>query len=137
MTDTPTKILIADDEQECIDFVREALADTPYEVISAMDGEEAVETAQRETPQLVILDVQMPKLDGFQVFHKLRSDEKLANVPVIMLTAISERTGVGMSARDMGEYMGSEPDAFVDKPIEPIVLKQTVKRLLKHSAPDA
>ena len=136
MTDTP-KILIADDEQECIDFVREALADTPCEVISAMDGEEAVETAQRETPQLVILDVQMPKLDGFQVFKKLRGDEKLANVPVIMLTAVSERTGVDMTARDMGDYLGSEPEAFIDKPIEPIVLRQTVKRLLKQNAPKA
>ena len=136
MTDTP-KILIADDEQECIDFVREALADTPYEVISAMDGDEALETAQREVPQLIILDVQMPKLDGFQVFGKLRGDEKLADIPVIMLTAVSERTGVSMSGRDMGDYLGSEPEAYVDKPIEPIVLKQTIKRLLKQSAPDA
>ena len=136
MTDTP-KILIADDEQECIDFVREALADTPYQVISAMDGEEAVEVARREVPQLVILDVQMPKLDGFEVFRKLRGDEKLANIPVIMLTAVSERTGVNMSARDMGEFLGSEPEAYVDKPIEPIVLRQTVKQLLKQNAPDA
>lgn len=136
MTDTP-KILIADDEQECIDFVREALADIPCEVIAAMDGDEAMETAQREVPQLIILDVQMPKLDGFQVFGKLRSDEKLADIPVIMLTAVSQRTGVDMSARDMGEYLGSQPEAYVDKPIEPIVLKQTVKRLLKQSAPEA
>jgi len=71
------KILIADDEQESIDFVREALADTPYEVVSAMDGEEALKVAREESPNLIILDVQMPKLHGFEVFAKLRQDEKL------------------------------------------------------------
>ena len=58
------KILIADDEQECIDFVRESLAETPHEVIAAMDGEEALEIARSEKPQLIILDVQMPGGDG-------------------------------------------------------------------------
>ena len=127
------KILIADDEQECIDFVRESLADTSYEVLAAMDGEEALEVARRETPQLIILDVQMPKRTGFEVFAALRSDEKLKSIPVIMLTAVTERTGIKFSRQDMGDYMGSEPEAYVDKPIEPIVLKQAVNRLIKQS----
>ncbi|MDY6914213.1 MAG: response regulator [Planctomycetota bacterium] len=132
MTDA-AKILIADDEQDCIDFVRDALADTPYEVLSAMDGEEAMKVAREQNPQLVILDVQMPKLSGFEVFNQLRSDTKLSTVPVIMLTAVAERTGVKFSGKDMGDYLGSEPEAYVDKPIEPIVLKQTVNRLLKQA----
>jgi len=126
----PAKILIADDEQECIDFVREALADTPHEVIAAMDGEEALRMAKENSPQLIILDVQMPKATGFQVFEQLKADEKLSSVPVIMLTATSERTGVKLTGKDMGQYMGTEPEAYIDKPIEPIVLKQTVTRLL-------
>lgn len=125
------KILIADDEQDCIDFVRDALAEIPCEVISAMDGEEALEVARRESPQLIILDIQMPKRNGFQVFTELRGDEKLASVPVIMLTGVAEKTGIGFSGREMGEYLGSEPDAYVEKPIEPVVLRQTVNRLLK------
>ena len=132
MSDAAT-ILIADDEQECIDFVRDALADTPHEILVARDGEEALSIARERKPDLIILDVQMPKRDGFAVFAELRADEALRDTPVIMLTAIVERTGVELSARDMGEYMGSEPDAFVDKPIEPIVLKQAVKTLLKRS----
>lgn len=133
MSDGP-KVLIADDEQECIDFVREALADVPCRVLSASDGEEAFATAQKEQPQLVILDVQMPKCSGFEVFRRLRADQKLANVPVIMLTAIAERTGIRFSGEDMGEFVGAAPEAYIDKPIEPVVLQQAVKRLLKRKA---
>ena len=127
------KVLIADDEQECIDFVRDSLADTPYQVIAAMDGDEALAVARAQCPQLVILDIQMPKRNGFEVFAELRADEKLKAVPVIMLTAIAERTGMGFSADDMGDFIGAPPDAYVDKPIEPVVLKQAVARLLKKS----
>lgn len=128
------KILIADDEQDCIDFVREAMADTPHEVLAAMDGEEALKVAREQSPDVIILDVEMPKLNGFDVFAKLRADEKLSAVPVIMLTGIAERRGMKFSGRDMGEYIGSEPEAYVDKPIEPVVLVQTVNRLLKGGA---
>lgn len=132
MTDA-AKILIADDEQECIDFVRDALADTPHEIIAAMDGEEALKMARENSPQLIILDVQMPKASGFQVFEQLKADQKLSSVPVIMLTSTTERTGVKLTGKDMGQYMGAEPEAYIDKPIEPIVLKQTVARLLAAS----
>ena len=132
MSDT-AKILIVDDEQDCIDFVRDTLADTSYEVLTAMDGEQALEVARRQSPQLIILDIQMPKRDGFEVFAELRADEKLKSIPVIMLTAITEKTGFKFDGKDMGQYMGSEPEAYVDKPIEPIVLKQAINRLLKQS----
>jgi len=131
MTDA-AKILIADDEQDCIDFVREALADTPYEVLAAMDGEEALQVARQHHPQVIILDVQMPKRNGFEVFAELKGDQNLASVPVIMLTGITERTGFKFSEKEMGQFMGSEPEAYVDKPIEPVVLRQTIKRLLKN-----
>ena len=130
MTGT-VKILVADDEQECIDFVRDALADMPCQVLSAKDGKEALAVARQHRPQLIILDVQMPRRDGFAVFRELRSDKELSNVPVIMLTAVTALTGIPFSDKDMGEYLGSEPEAFVDKPIEPAVLRQTVTRLLK------
>ena len=131
------KILIADDEQECIDFVHEALADTPYEVLSATDGEQALKVARQQRPKLVILDIQMPKRNGFEVFAEMRKDENLAGVPVIMLTAIAEKTGMAFSGGDMGDYIGEPPDAYVDKPIEPVVLRQTVQRLLRQSGASA
>jgi len=131
------KILIADDEPDCIEFVREALADGPYDVVSASDGEEALTVARAEAPNLIILDVQMPKATGFEVFQRLRQEADLASVPVIMLTGIAERTGVKVDGQDMGAFMGAEPDAYIDKPIEPIVLQQAVKRLLKGQAGSA
>ena len=127
----PAKILIADDEQECIDFVRETFADTDVQILVAGDGEEALKVAREQVPDLIILDVQMPKLGGFEAFGQLKADEKLARIPVIMLTAVAERTGIKFSGRAMGEYLGSEPEAYIDKPIEPIVLKQAVNRLIR------
>jgi CheY-like chemotaxis protein len=127
------KILVADDEQESIDFVRDTFADTPYEVVAAMDGQAALDVARREKPQLIILDVQMPKLNGFEVFSQLRADADLSSVPVVMLTGVADKTGIGFSSDDMGEYLGSPPDAYVEKPIEPVILKQTVNRLLKQA----
>jgi CheY-like chemotaxis protein len=129
------KILIADDEPECVDFVRETFAGTPYEVISAADGEEALRVAREQCPQLIILDIQMPGRDGFEVFKELRADERLSSVPVIMLTAVTARTGIQFSGSDMGEFFGSPPEAYVDKPIEPVVLRQTVNRLLTQRGP--
>ena len=93
-----------------------------------MDGEEALQ----HHPQVIILDVQMPKRNGFEVFAELKGDQNLASVPVIMLTGITERTGFKFSEKEMGQFMGSEPEAYVDKPIEPVVLRQTIKRLLKN-----
>jgi len=74
----------------------------------------------------------MPEKNGFEVFREMRSDEALSKVPVIMLTAIAQRTGMKFTGGDMEEYMGSPPEAYVDKPIEPVVLKQTIHRLLRR-----
>jgi len=129
MTDCPT-VLIADDETSCIDLVRQTLEKLPCEVIAAADGEQALQLARRHKPSVIILDVQMPKKNGFQVFGELRADNELAGIPVIMLTAIAQRTGMKFNAAEMEDYMGSEPEAYLDKPIEPLVLRQTVKKLL-------
>ena len=131
------KVLVADDEPACIEFVREALADAGCEVVSAADGAEALQAARQHKPQVIILDVQMPKIGGFEVFQQLRADDDLSSIPVIMLTAVAARTGIQFTGRDMGEYTGSEPEAYIDKPIEPIILRQAVRKLLKDQAPSA
>ncbi|UCD27515.1 MAG: response regulator, partial [Planctomycetota bacterium] len=120
-----------EDEQDCIDLIRQTLDDIPCELLTAMDGEETLQVARAQKPQLIILDVHMPKKDGFTVFNELQNDKELAGIPVVMLTAIAERTGVKFDADDMGQFMGSEPDAYIDKPIEPILLKQVVNKLIK------
>jgi CheY-like chemotaxis protein len=72
----------------------------------------------------------MPRKSGFTVFQELRADEATRGIPVIMLTAVSQRVGLPFDANDMGEFYGSSPDAFIDKPVDPEVLRDTVRKLL-------
>ena len=128
------KVLIVDDEADALAFVQAALQDGGYEFITATDGEEALEKAKAEAPDIAILDVQMPKKDGFHVFAELRENDATKAMPVIMLTAIAERSGIEFGSRDMGEYFGSEPDAYIEKPIDPVKLSETVSGLLSAKA---
>ncbi len=130
MAEQGKKVLLADDEADVHAFVEAALEDDVPQIIHAYDGQAALEMAAGEKPDLVILDVQMPEKNGFEVFAELRKGEQTKTIPVIMLTAVSERTGIPFSARDMGDYYGSEPDAYIDKPIEPGKLRETVRNLL-------
>ena len=131
MAEPGKKVLIADDEVDVHAFVEAALEDEGYQILTASDGEEALEKARAEGPDVIILDVQMPKKDGFRVFSELRADDATKGIPVIMLTSVSERTGIPLNARDMGEFLGSEPDAYHDKPIDPAALRETVGKLMQ------
>ena len=130
MAEPGKKVLLADDEADVHAFVEAALEDDVPQIIHAYDGQAALDMTASEKPDLVILDVQMPEKNGFEVFAELRKSDQTKAIPVIMLTAVSERTGILFSARDMGDYYGSEPDAYIDKPIEPEKLRETVRNLL-------
>lgn len=80
------KILLVDDDLYIRDLYAEVLKDENYEVLIAGDGEEALAVASSNPPDLMLLDIMMPKLDGIQVLSKIRGDDKLKNIPVIMLT---------------------------------------------------
>ncbi|MDP3185262.1 MAG: response regulator, partial [Anaerolineales bacterium] len=80
------RILLVDDEQDLLWAVRHSLCDEDYEVFTAGDGLEALTIAQTYRPDLIILDILMPRLDGLQVCHRLRRDPELAAVPIIFLT---------------------------------------------------
>jgi len=125
-----TRILLVDDEQDSIDFVTAVLEGGDVEFLTAYDGETGMKMARAHEPDLIILDVQMPKKDGFTVFAELRHDEDLRNIPVIMLTGISEKTGVGFSESIMGDLIGHIPDGYVEKPVEPAVLRAAVNEVL-------
>ena len=131
MADSGRKVLIADDEVDVHAFVAAALEADGYQVITACDGQDALDKIRAEMPDVVILDVQMPKKDGFTVFAELRGDEATKAIPVVMLTSVTARTGIKFGADAMADYIGSEPEAYHDKPINPDALRETVSKLMQ------
>jgi CheY-like chemotaxis protein len=85
------RILAVDDEPDILMVVRTALSSEGFDVRTASSGAECLESAQAEPPDLILLDVMMPEMDGFEVVRRLKADPKTATIPVIMLTALSEK----------------------------------------------
>ena len=117
------KILVADDEPDIVDTLKIRLEAADFEVITAYDGLEALNKAREEQPDLIILDVMLPKLDGFQVSRLIKFDEKYSGTPILMLTAKTQEkdkvTGLKMGA-----------DGYITKPYDPQELLRTVRSLL-------
>jgi CheY-like chemotaxis protein len=127
---TDKKVLVVDDEQDAIIFLVTILKKEGLKVITAMNGEEGLAKAQSENPDLVILDVEMPKLSGFQVFDAMRKEDSTKDIPIIMLTGVKEKTGIGFSSEEMGEFYGKEPSAYIEKPIDPEKVAAAAKEAL-------
>ena len=85
-----TKILVADDNRNIVELVKMEFEILDYDVVTAFDGEDALKKIEKENPDLLILDVMMPKMNGFDVCMKLRDNPKYQNIPIIMLTAKSQ-----------------------------------------------
>ena len=119
-------ILVADDDPDILRFVELNLKLEGYEVVTASDGDEALRQAAEHHPAMVILDVMMPKLDGYEVCQRLRADARLGGVCIIMLTAKA------MSAdKVLGLTAGA--DDYISKPFDPIELVARVKTTLRRS----
>ncbi len=126
MADPTRTALVVDDEVVARDFHRAILESMGWKVIEAADGETARKIALEQKPQLILLDVQMPGESGFTVFAELRDNQVTADIPVIMVTGLTERTGIEFSGKEMGEFIGKEPEAYLEKPVDPETLKSTV-----------
>ncbi|TDB38328.1 MAG: response regulator [Actinobacteria bacterium] len=116
-------MLVADDNQQIRLLVSAALRSLGHEILQAVDGEKALEVAMAEHPDLVLLDVTMPKLDGFEVLRFLRKRPETAGVKVIMLTTAAQNTDLKHGA-DLG------CDEYVTKPFDPRALREVVERTL-------
>jgi len=118
----PKKILAVDDEKNIVRLVQINLERQGYEVITANDGKEALEKVDSERPDLVVLDVMMPYMDGFEVLQNLRRNPSTREIPVIMLTA---------KAQDQDVFKGwqSGVDCYLTKPFNPMELVSFVKRI--------
>jgi len=105
------RVLVVDDDQDIVDLLRYNLEAAGFEVSQALDGEAGLSAIRSNLPDVVILDVMMPKMDGFAVLAAVRADEATANIPVVMLTA---RT----SDRDVWQGWNNGADYYITKPFD-------------------
>lgn len=119
------KILFVDDEDDIREVVQIRLESNGYEVVTAASGEEAIEKVALEHPDLMILDVMMPGMDGLAVLKKIRKDEATRKLPVILLTAKRKKM-IG----DLFELEGIQ--GFVEKPFEAAMLLDVIKKALQQ-----
>ena len=124
------KILIVDDEPDILEFLRYNLKKEGYNVVTANDGRQAIEVAEREKPNLIILDIMMPELDGVETCRILRSRKEFAMTPVAFLTARDEDFSQ-ITALDVGG------DDYITKPIKPRVLTSRINALLRRASRQA
>jgi len=130
MADDSRTVLVVDDEADAREFVITVLEGIGgLNIITAEDGDAGERKAAEIIPDLMLLDVTMPGKTGFEVFAALRNNPKTADIPIAMLTGVSERMGKKFREA-MGEYLGREPDAFLDKSVDPEELKRRVKEIL-------
>ncbi|MCK5466009.1 response regulator [Candidatus Parcubacteria bacterium] len=95
------KILVIEDEATLQKALNEVLSNEGYEVISSLDGSRGLELAQEEIPDLILLDIILPKMDGFEVLKRIKKDDKISQIPVIILTNLSDISDI-QKALDLG-----------------------------------
>lgn len=124
MADKQT-ILVVDDEQDLLDLIEYNLKKEGFEVLKAEDGEEGIEVAREHSPDLVLLDIMMPIMDGLEVVEVMRNDEELKRIPIIFLTARGdEKTEV--------EGLNKGGDDYITKPISTTKLISRIKAVLRR-----
>ena len=120
------KILVVDDEEDIVELLEYNLKKEGYQVFKAMTGEEALELAKGEAPDLIILDLMLPGLDGLEVCKILKKDTRTDSIPIVMLTAKGEESDI-----IIGLELGA--DDYITKPFSPKVLLARVKTVLRRS----
>lgn len=117
------KILLVDDEQDMVYAVKMQLEAGGFRVLTAQDGQEGLDKARKENPDLIILDLMLPRIDGYKVCRMLKFDEKYKKIPVIIYTA---------RAQEADEKLGYEvgADAYLTKPFDPKKLLAKINELL-------
>lgn len=124
MSATPARILIADDNAQGAELLEAYLADTDYQVKTVTDGEQALRMISEWNPDLLLLDIMMPRMSGFEVCKRVRLDPKTRSLPVIMVTALDQHV-------DVERAVDAGTDDFISKPIKQSELLLRIKSLLK------
>lgn len=121
---TTSRILIADDNQANCELLEAYLSEIDCEVAMAVDGAEAIEKVASFRPDVILLDIMMPKFNGFEVCEKIKSNESSKNVMVLMVTALNELGDIERAVR-------SGTDDFLSKPVNKVELLKRVSNMLK------
>lgn len=119
-----SKILIADDNQQNCELLQAYLDDLEADVSVAYDGQQALDMARQVNPDLILLDIMMPKMSGFEVCSKLKADPATQDIPIVMVTALNEIADI-----ERGVEAGT--DDFLSKPVSKLELLTRVKSLLR------
>jgi DNA-binding response OmpR family regulator len=119
----PPTILVADDETDLRELVAYRLTRAGYRVVEARDGEEALRLALAQPPELVVSDVMMPKLDGYDLTRRLRAEEATRRLPVILLTSRAQEA-------DVARALDAGADGYLTKPFNPEELLAVVRAIL-------
>lgn len=141
----PLKVLIVDDDQDNVSYLRDILEDNGFATVSANDGEAGLEMARTQNPDLILLDLMMPRKSGISMFQELKKSTELREIPVVVVTGVSQATGVDfrdfifkqpykekektVGTTGMTEY--TMPAGYVEKPIEPDELMRVIRDVLK------
>jgi two-component system alkaline phosphatase synthesis response regulator PhoP len=118
----PEKILVVEDEQDLRELVGKYFVDMGYRVVVTADGGDALDLAKEEKPQIILLDLKMPELDGLEVCKKLKTDETTRTIPIIIVTAYNNQ---------LNEALAAGADDFVAKPVHLLELSVRIKSILK------
>ncbi len=124
-------ILIVDDDPDVREAVKIILETQPYELIFASNGEECLEQVKKNTPDLIILDLLMPKKDGFEVIKELRGHPSYPRIPILVLTAVKKEAAG--RRYELETALRMDVDDYIEKPIQPDDLIDRVKRILARA----
>jgi two-component system, cell cycle response regulator DivK len=119
------KILVAEDNEQNLYLVTFILKHNQYEVVSVTDGVQAVEKAKTEKPILILMDMQLSKMSGYEATRKIKEIKELKNIPIIALTAFAMKG-------DEGKTLEAGCDGYLEKPIDPETFMEEVDKFLPH-----
>ncbi len=126
------KVLVVDDDPDVRLFSVTVFEENGYTPLEATNGEEGMNVVKQESPDLVVLDVLMPRESGIRLYRKLKTDKKLKKIPVIIQSGIAQRSFL-RSQKALTEFGGAavpEPEAYLEKPVEAEVLAETIKKFI-------
>ncbi len=121
---TGSRVLIADDNEQNRELLDAYLADENYEILMANDGQETIDSIEANQPDLILLDIMMPRMSGYEVCEKIKSDPEKQSIPVLMVTALNEMG-------DIEKAVKAGCDDFLTKPVNQLELKTRVRSLLR------